>query len=102
VFQRRVRAIGMRDDPMTPTSPWRNGDVDRVIGSIRRECPDHLIVFTADHHQRPLGSDVTYDNSVRNHLTLDKHGPITDQNAASVTFGYSESSRTPSSIGATI
>jgi putative transposase len=49
----------MRDDPMTPTSPWQNGDVDRVIGSIRGECPDHLIIFTADRPQRPLGSDVT-------------------------------------------
>src|SRR5471030_481122 len=44
VFKRRLRAMGIRDRPTAPRSPWQNGYVERVIGSIRRECLDHLIV----------------------------------------------------------
>jgi transposase InsO family protein len=44
-FKRRVRAMGIRDRPTAPRSPWQNGHVERLIGSIRRECLDHLIIF---------------------------------------------------------
>jgi transposase InsO family protein len=54
VFQRRVRAMGIRDHPITARSPWQNGYVERVIGSIRRECLDHMIVLGEAHLQRTL------------------------------------------------
>ena len=44
-YTRRIRAMGIRDHPTAPHSPWQNGHVERLIGSIRRECLDHLIVF---------------------------------------------------------
>ncbi|HLQ91753.1 MAG TPA: hypothetical protein VK148_17145 [Xanthobacteraceae bacterium] len=44
VVTRRLRAMGIRDRPTAPASPWQNGDAERLIGSIRRECLDHVIV----------------------------------------------------------
>jgi transposase InsO family protein len=76
VFQRRVRAMGIRDHPITPRSPWQNGYVERVIGSIRRECLDHMIVMGEAHLQRTLDSYADYYNSVRTHLALDKNAPV--------------------------
>lgn len=76
VFRRRVRSMGIRDHPITPNSPWQNGYVERVIGSIRRECLDHLVAFSATHLQRVLESYVSYYNSARTHLALDKDAPI--------------------------
>ncbi len=54
VFRRRLRAMGIRDRPTAPRSPWQNGHVERLIGSIRRECLDHLIVFNVEHLRRVL------------------------------------------------
>jgi hypothetical protein len=51
-FKDRVRAMGIRDRPISFRSPWQNGYVERLIGSIRRECTDHLIVFNAEHLRR--------------------------------------------------
>lgn len=48
-FKARVRAMGIRDRPTSFRSPWQNGYVERLIGSIRRECTDHLIVFSEEH-----------------------------------------------------
>jgi transposase InsO family protein len=76
VFQRRVRAMEIRDHPITPRSPWQNGYVERVIGSIRRECLDHMIVLCEAHLQRTLDSYARYYNSVRTHLALDKNALI--------------------------
>jgi transposase InsO family protein len=76
VFQRRVRAMGIRDRPIAPRSPWQNGYVERVIGSIRRECLDHMIILSEAHLQRTLDSYVSYYNSVRTHLALDKNAPV--------------------------
>jgi hypothetical protein len=45
VVTRRLRAMGIRDKPIAPASPWQNGFVERLIGSIRRECVDHIIVL---------------------------------------------------------
>ena len=44
-YTRRVRAMGIRDHPTAPRSPWQNGHFERLIGSIRRECLDHMLVF---------------------------------------------------------
>ena len=79
VFRRRVRAMGIRDHPITPRSPWQNGCVERVIGSIRRECLDHMIVLGEAHLQRTLDSYANYYNSVRTHLALDKNAPFRRQ-----------------------
>ena len=49
VFIRRLRSMGIRDRPTSPRSPWQNGYAERLIGSIRRECLDHVIVFSERH-----------------------------------------------------
>ena len=48
-FKRRVRAMGIRDKPTAPRSPWQNGHCERLIGSIRRECLDHVVVIGERH-----------------------------------------------------
>jgi transposase InsO family protein len=75
VFTRRLRAMGIRDRPISPRSPWQNGYVERVIGSIRRECLDHVIVWSEAHLGRVLTSYAAYYNSVRTHLGLRKDAP---------------------------
>ena len=45
IVTRRLRAMGIRDKPTAPGSPWQNGFAERLIGSIRRECLDHIVVF---------------------------------------------------------
>jgi integrase-like protein len=74
-FKARVRAMGIRDRPTSFRSPWQNGYVERLIGSIRRECTDHLIVFNAEHLRRILAKYATYYNEVRTHVSLGKDAP---------------------------
>src|SRR6516162_849967 len=69
---RRLRAMGIRDRPITPRSPWQNGHVERLIGSIRRECLDHVVVLGERHLRHLLANYATYYNGVRTHLALDK------------------------------
>src|SRR4030081_1872630 len=76
VVTRRLRAMGIRDKPTAPASPWQNGFVERLIGSIRRECLDHIIVFSEAHLRRILKSSADYYNSVRTHRSLHKDAPI--------------------------
>jgi transposase InsO family protein len=76
VFVRRVRAMGIRDRPTSPRSPWQNAYAERLIGSIRRECTDHVIVFGERHLRHLLGSYLDYYNETRTHLSLDKDAPI--------------------------
>jgi transposase InsO family protein len=52
---RRLRAMGIRDKPIAPSSPWQNAFAERLIGTIRRECLDHMIVFGEAHLRRILG-----------------------------------------------
>ena len=59
-FKARVQAMGIRDRPTSFRSPWQNGYAERLIGSIRRECTDHLIVFNAEHLRRILTKYATY------------------------------------------
>jgi transposase InsO family protein len=54
VFTRRIQAMGIRDRPTSFHSPWQNGHIERLIGSIRRECTDHLIVLNEEHLRRIL------------------------------------------------
>ena len=63
--QRRLRAMGIRDKPIAPASPWQNGFAERLIGSIRRECVDHIIVLGEAHLRRILRSYARYYNDIR-------------------------------------
>jgi transposase InsO family protein len=76
LFRQRLRAIGIRDKPTAPRSPWQNPYVERLIGTIRRECLDHIIVFWEAHLRRILGRYAAYDNESRIHRSLDKDAPI--------------------------
>ena len=60
VFLQRIRAMGIRDHPIAPRSPWQNAYVERLIGSIRRECLDHMIVFSGAHLRRILRGYAAY------------------------------------------
>ncbi|MEK9673886.1 MAG: integrase core domain-containing protein [Rhodospirillaceae bacterium] len=75
-YCRRLRAMNIRDCPTAVRSPWQNGFVERVIGSIRRECLDHVIVRNERHLRRVLKSYVAYYNRSRTHLSLNKDPPI--------------------------
>ena len=72
---RRLAAMGIRDHPTAPRSPWQNGLAERLIGSIRRECLDHIVVFGDAHLRRILAAYTGYYNELRTHLFLDKDSP---------------------------
>ena len=74
-YIRRIRAMGIRDHPTAPRSPWQNGHVERLIGSIRRESLDHLVVFDEVQLRRVLKNYASYYNQIRTHLSLDKDAP---------------------------
>ena len=76
-FTRRIRAMGIRDRPTAPRSPWQNGYAERLIGSIRRECLDHVIVLGERHLRHVLGAYQQYYNGTRTHLALAKNSPLT-------------------------
>jgi transposase InsO family protein len=76
VVTRRVRAMGIRDRPTAPASPRQNGFAERLIGSIRRECVDHIIVLGEMHLRRVLKSYANYYNCVRTHRSLSKDAPV--------------------------
>jgi transposase InsO family protein len=76
IFKNRLRAMGIRDRPTSPRSPWQNGCAERVIGSIRRECLDHVVVFGERHLRHLLLSYAEYYNHARTHLSLNKDAPI--------------------------
>ena len=76
VVTRRLRAMGIRDKPIAPASPWQNAFAERLIGSIRRECVDHLIVLGERHLRRILRCYAHYYNEVRTHRSLNKDAPI--------------------------
>jgi transposase InsO family protein len=76
-FKARVRAMGIRDQPTSYRAPWQNGHTERSIGSVRRECTDHLIAFNADHLRRILVRYATYYNEMRTHVSLGKDAPCT-------------------------
>jgi transposase InsO family protein len=77
IVTRRLRAMGIRDKPTAPASPWQNGFAERLIGSIRRECVDHFIVLGEAHLRRILRSYACYYNDIRTHRSLDKDAPVT-------------------------
>ena len=76
IVMRRLRTMGIRDKPTAPASPWQNSFAERLIGSIRRECLDHLVVLSEAHLRRILQAYARYYNKIRTHRSLDKDAPI--------------------------
>ena len=75
VALRRIGAMGIRDKPIAPAAPWQNGFVERLIGSIRRECLDHLVILSEAHLRRILKTYADYYNKIRTHRSLNKDAP---------------------------
>ncbi len=76
VVRRRLRAMGIRDKPISAGSPWQNCFAERLIGSIRRECIDHVVALGEEHLRRVLRSYASYYNETRTHRSLNKDAPI--------------------------
>jgi len=76
VVTRRLSVMGIRDKPTAPPSPWQNGFAERLIGSIRRECVDHIVVLSETHLRQILRSYARYYNGIRTHRSLDKDAPV--------------------------
>jgi putative transposase len=74
-FSNRVEVMGIREVITAPRSPWQNAYVERAIGSIRRECLDHIVIFNERHLRRILSSYVDHCQRTRTHLSLDKDCP---------------------------
>ena len=75
VFRDRVRVMGMKEVVTAPRSPWQNPYVERLIGSIRRECLDHIIIVNERHLRGVLSSYFQYHHKSRTHLSLGKDCP---------------------------
>ena len=67
--------MGIRDHPIAARSPWQNGYVERLIGSVRRECLGHIVVFGEAHLRRVFKTYAIYYSEIRTHLSLDKDAP---------------------------
>ena len=74
-FRQSVAALGLTDVRTAPRSPWQNPYVERLIGSMRRDCLDHVIVLNERHLRRLLSAYVDYYNLSRTHLALMKDAP---------------------------
>jgi Integrase core domain len=75
-FTSRVRAMGIRDRPISPRSPWQNPCVERLIGTLRRDCLDHDLIFGEPHLRGVLTLYSLYYNETRTHLGLGKDAPL--------------------------
>src|SRR5262249_59690691 len=75
-FRRRVRAMGIRDRPISPWSPWQNPYAERLIGTLRRECLDHVLIAGEGHLRRMLASYSSYYNVSSTRLALQKGAPL--------------------------
>jgi transposase InsO family protein len=67
---------GHWDHPIAPRSPWPNGYAERLIGSIRRECLHHIVIFGEARLRQVLKAYAAYYNHVRTHLSLGKDAPL--------------------------
>ena len=75
-FRRRIRTMGIRYRPTSPRSPWQNAYAERLIGTLRRDCLDHVLIFGVKHLRQILTSYSSYYNQTRTHLSLDKDAPL--------------------------
>lgn len=74
-FREALTRLGVRDLMTQPRSPWQNGRVERLMGSIRRELLDHVVVLDEKHLERLLASYFAYYGRTRTHLALEKDAP---------------------------
>ena len=74
-FRRRIAGMGMTEVITAPSSPWQNPFAERLIGSLRRECLDHVIILSQRHLRRVLARYVSYYHGARTHLALEKDAP---------------------------
>jgi transposase InsO family protein len=75
-FTRRLRTMGIRDRPISPRSPWQSAYVERLIGTLRSECLDHVLIYGERHLRRILTLYSLYYNQTRTHLGLGKDAPL--------------------------
>ena len=75
-FRQRVKSMGIKKVPTAPRSPWQNPRAERVIGSIRRECLDRVIVLNEARLLRILASYFEYYHESRPHLSLERNVPV--------------------------
>ncbi len=75
-FRRQAAVLDIEDIMTAPQSPWQNSYAERLIGSIRRECLDHMIILGELHLKRILASYAEYYHSARTHLSLEKDAPL--------------------------
>jgi putative transposase len=75
VFQRRLASMGIAEVVSAPASPWQNPYAERLIGSVRRECLNHVIVLGERHLRRLLSAYLLYYHGARTHLSLEKDAP---------------------------
>ncbi len=71
-----MRCARIRDRPISPRSPWQNAYVERLIGTLRRECLDHVLIFGERHLRRILALYSSYYNQTRTHLALRKDASL--------------------------
>jgi transposase InsO family protein len=84
IFIHRLKAMGIRDRPTAARSPWQNGYAERLIGSIRRDCLDHVVVFGERSLRHLLESYQRYYNEARTHLSLETERVSCRQNCISL------------------
>jgi transposase InsO family protein len=75
LFSEGINQFGIKQIVKAYLSPWQNGYVERVIGSIRRECLDHVIVLNESHLRNILSGYISYYNKYRTHLGINKDSP---------------------------
>jgi transposase InsO family protein len=75
-FKERIRSMGINEVPIAPRSPWQNPYCERVIGSIRRDCLNHMIILNERHLRRILKEYFEYYHNSRTHQSLDRNSPV--------------------------
>jgi transposase InsO family protein len=74
-FRERIQAIGIEEIMTAPRSPWQNPFCERLIGSVRRDCLNHVIILGESHLRKILARYFDYYHKYRTHLSLDKDAP---------------------------
>jgi transposase InsO family protein len=74
-FVQRTLGLGLQQKPIAPRAPWQNPFVERLVGSLRRECLDHVIVLHEQHLRRRLTDYFSYYHQHRPHRSLDEDSP---------------------------
>lgn len=76
-FKQTIKRFGLKDTPTAPQSPWQNPVCERAIGTLRRECLDHVIILNEKHLQSVLNGYIkNYYNVSRTHMSLEKDAPV--------------------------